>query len=144
MTRTRALALVVLIAGLAGALQHDDHTAEDARHRSTTPPSSTTPLARAARPRPVTNALVRAQDRPSLHQRQHEAAALQHRRLLDHLPLQLAGVRIEVAGLSADGRRTALLVRAGRHSRRFARTAYRQALHTFDDSGRAYELRWTR
>jgi hypothetical protein len=142
---TRALALVVLIAAAASAFAPHEHTGNDTRTRSATPRSPATPSAHSPpATTPVTRARVAAQDRLSVRERRHEAAASQRRRLLDQLPLQLAGVRIDIAGISTDGRRTVLLVRAGRHSRRFARAAYRHALRVYRDPGRSYEPRWTR
>lgn len=81
------------------------------------------------------------QDRVTRAHRDRETRAFDERPLLALLPLELAGVRIEISGLAADGRRTILRVYAGPRTAGFATTVYRRALSAAGDDGAAYELR---
>jgi hypothetical protein len=147
MTRAaRLIALVLLIPAAAALLGHDGRVGKGrAVHQ---PPGALSSAAPTPRATPTvtaaTDAQVRAQDRLTARQQRHETVGLQRRRLLEHLPIELAAVRIDIAGISADGQRTALLLHARGHSRHFARMVYRQALRTYGDSGHAYALRWAR
>ncbi len=66
------------------------------------------------------------------------------RPLLTQLPLELAGVRIDIAGLAADRETTILSIDPGTRSRAHARAIYRRVLAAYRDAGHAYELEWTR
>jgi hypothetical protein len=135
--RTTALALLVLAA--ATALQRVDRPVSE-------PPPPRPPAATGARvltptPRPATARQIAAQDRLTPHQRRRDRAALARRRLIEHLPVTLAGVRIAVTGIAADGRRTLLELDPGSRSRRFALALYHQALRVYNERNRDYQLK---
>jgi GNAT superfamily N-acetyltransferase len=147
MTRPgRLITLIVLLAIAAAALERTSHAQDPAMpRRAPVAAPRTTPRPRPhAAITPATAAQVDSQDQLDRRQRRDEAAELRGHRLLDHLPLELAGVRIAVARISPDGQRTLLVVHPGPHGRGFAHALYRQALRTYGDPGRHYELRWER
>ena len=135
----RAVALTALVLGVIVVLELPDR---DPAPRGA-PTARATPTATATPQRPpprASRAQINAQDRLTHAQRTREQRLVAARRLLDHLPLELAGVRIDVAGIAPDGRRTLLELHPGPRGRDFALTVYRQALATYGDTGRAYQL----
>jgi hypothetical protein len=134
--RTTALALLILAAAIV--LQRADKPPDEPSPR----PAATTHRVPAPTPTPATAGQIAAQDRLTPRQRRRDGDALAQRRLIEHLPIALAGVRIDLAGIAADGRRTLLELHPGTRGRRFALALYQQALHVFNDRGRRYQLRW--
>lgn len=102
-----------------------------------------TPMA-TAEPPAITAAEADRQDRVGAMHRRREARAFDRRPLLSVLPLELAGVRIRIAGLAADDRTTILSISAGRRGRDFAEALYRRALAAYGDSGDEYTVQWSR
>lgn len=137
--RARAVALTALVVVAVVVLELPDRTAppRPVPTARVTPTATATPQGRPPR---ASRAQIAAQDRLTRAQRARERRLVAARRLLDHLPLELAGVRIHVAGIAPDGRRTLLELRPGPRGRDFALTVYKQALATYGDSGRAYQL----
>ncbi len=136
--RARAVALTALVLVAIAVLELPDR---DPAPRGA-PTARATPTATATPPGPpprASRAQINAQDRLTHAQRTREQRQVAARRLLDHLPLELAGVRIDVAGIAPDRRRTLLELRPGSRGRDFALDLYRQALATYGDSGRAYQ-----
>jgi hypothetical protein len=138
--RTTALALLVLAAAIV--LQRVDRPASEPRP-SPRSPGATRTRVQPPTPTPATAGQIAAQDRLTPPQRRRDLVALARRRLSEHLPITLAGVRIDVAGIAAD-ERTLLELEPGQRGRRFALALYHQALHVYNDPGRDYQLRWAR
>jgi hypothetical protein len=137
----RGVAIVILASlALAAAALTAPPDTQRARPAPTRAVRSLVP-ARTPRPPALARAQLERQDRVDAAQRRREGAALDRRALLAHLPLALAGVTIDIAGLGADGRTTMLELDAGGRSRAYARAIYARALRTYGDSGRAYETR---
>lgn len=88
--------------------------------------------------------VINRQDRSTRRDRARESRAFDRRPLLTQLPLELAGVRIDIAGLAADRETTLLSIDPGPRSRAHARAAYERALAAYRDSGHGYELEWAR
>jgi hypothetical protein len=88
--------------------------------------------------------VIDGQDRSNRRDRERESQVFDGRRLLTQLPLERAGVTIDIAGLAADGQTTILSIDAGTRARAHARAVYQRALAAYRDSGDAYELEWTR
>ena len=65
-------------------------------------------------------------------------------RLLDRLPLERGGVRIDIAGLAPDDRITVLSIDAGTGTRAHARAIYQHQLQQAGDPADAYVLEWAR
>lgn len=108
----------------------------------TRPPDTTAAPKPTATPPSLTAAEVNRQDRVSATHRRRETRAFDARPLLAVLPLELAGVRIEIAGLAADQHTTILTIGAGPRGRRYALALYRRALAAYGDPGTAYAIRW--
>lgn len=132
----RLLAVAVLFAIAAVVLQLPEKqltlsgkAPADPATPATTPPS-------------LTAAQINRQDRVSRAHRRRETRAFDRRPLLAVLPLELAGVRIEIGGLSADGRTTVLTITPGPRGRPYAEHLYWRALSAYGDSGSAYDVRW--
>jgi len=89
-------------------------------------------------PRLTTRALDR-QDRVDRAHAALESRALEDRPLLTELPLELGPNRIDLAGLTANGR---VLLKLTGVSRAAAEAAYRQTLRALSDPGTTYEIRW--
>jgi hypothetical protein len=116
------------------------------------PPRRPSPAAATARPAPspptsppaprVDRAALDRQDHSPVDQRRRETAAFDDRPLLAQLPLELAGVTIDIAGLAADTTATILRIDPGTRSRAYALGIYRQALAAYGDRGRGYRLEW--
>src|SRR4051794_5562011 len=79
-----------------------------------------------ATPPALTPAQTNRQDRVGARHRLREVLAFDGRPLLSLLPIELAGVRIEIAGLAVDRRRTIVSVSAGPRGRDYAETLYRR------------------
>jgi hypothetical protein len=135
--RGRTTVLVLLVLAAAAALQRVDRPEGEP-----SPPAATATRVPSATPTPAAAGQIAAQDRLTPAQRRRDRVALARRRLVEHLPVALAGVRIDVAGIAADGRRTLLELDPGPRGRRFALALYHQALHVYNDPGRDYQLRW--
>ena len=110
------------------------------RDVAATPVPTRTPAPPSARPR---------RDRPPGPQHAGAIASASRsvfdgRPLLTQLPLELAGVRIDIAGLAADRATTLLSIDPGTRSRAHARAVYRRVLAAYRDAGHAYELEWAR
>lgn len=105
-------------------------------------PVTPTPTPVATAPEPLTAAQINRQDRTSAAQRRRETRAFDRRPLLAALPIELAGVRIDIAGLAADQRTTILELTPGPRGRAYAWAVYRRALAALGDSGHAYSTRW--
>jgi hypothetical protein len=88
--------------------------------------------------------VIDRQDRSTRRERERESQVFDGRPLLTQLPLELAGVRIDIAGLAADGETTLLSIDPGTRSRAHARAIYRRVLAAYRDTGHAYQLEWTR
>ncbi|MDQ8045447.1 MAG: hypothetical protein REI11_12650 [Patulibacter sp.] len=85
---------------------------------------------------------IAAQDRPSVLQQRREAQAMKRRPLLDHLPLTVGGVTIEIGGLARDDKTVLIDAVLGDRSVADARAIYEDALAAFNDRGRRYRLRF--
>jgi hypothetical protein len=88
--------------------------------------------------------VIDRQDRSTRRERERESQVFDSRPLLTQLPLELAGVRIDIAGLAADRETTLLSIDPGTRSRAHARAIYQHALAAYRDSGHAYEPEWAR
>ena len=143
---TRALLGLAAIAATAAAITAGTGQPADPREippRPAPPAPAGAPAARVTPAPPVLGReTINHQDRTSRARRRREAAAFDARPLLTRLPLELAGVRIDLAGLAPDGHTTTLAIDPGSRSRPFARRVYRRALATYRDPGRSYRLRW--
>ena len=114
--------------------------------RSGSPPRPARPRATATNtpgPTRLSRARLNRQDRVDRARRRRETDAFDGRPLLGQLPLTLAGVTIDIAGLAPNGRSTLLTIDAGERSHAHARAIYEQALRTYGDPGRAYQPRYT-
>ncbi len=108
---------------------------------SPAPTATPTPTTRPApTPRPPKAAEVNTQDRTSRAHKRRESEAMDERPLLDRLPLTVGGVTISIQGLAPDGKTTLLRIDAGEGTDAHARSVYRDALHAYRDSGRAYKI----
>lgn len=104
---------------------------------TTTPAPTSKP---APAPRPPKAAEINTQDRTSRTHKRRESEAMDSRPLLDRLPLTVGDVTISIQGLAPDGKTTLLRVDAGEGTAEHARAVYRDALHAYQDSGRAYKI----
>jgi hypothetical protein len=144
MTRPRLIGLVAATL-LAAAIATDagDPTSQNTNN-ATPRPVQTPELQRTPTPPRASRAAVDRQDRTSSRHRRREARAFDTRPLLNVLPVRRDGVRLDVAGLAADGRRALLAIDPGRRARGHALAVYRHLLAAARDSGRTYSLRWRR
>jgi hypothetical protein len=124
-----ALVLALLVAMRGG----------EPRRHDVRPAPTSTPAPPAVRPE-----VIEDQDRVSASHRRREARAFDQRPLLNALPIERAGVRVDIAGLAADGRTTVLTLSPGSRSRAFAEQVYRRALAAQGDTAAAYRIRWQR
>lgn len=137
--RARFLAYSILFVLAAVALQLPDaQLAEPIDSFRPAPPTPT------VTPSPLTSTEVNRQDRVGRAHRRRETRAFDRRPLLAVLPLDLGGVRIEIAGLAEDGKTTILSIAAGARGQRYAEDLYRRALAAYGDSGADYTVRWKR
>jgi hypothetical protein len=137
------IALAVLALAAANLTATSDRPASrprpSQRDVAATPAPTRTPV-----PPKLGRAVIDRQDRSTRRERERESRAFDSRPLLTRLPLELAGVRIDIAGLAADGRTTILSIDPGTRSRAHARAVYEHALAAYRDSGHAYGLEWAR
>jgi hypothetical protein len=144
----RALLALIAIATIAAALtgrNHEPHADRPATAPSPAPTATSTAAPRAvATPRPpaLDHDAINRQDRTGQAHRAREARLFDTRPLLSELPLELADVRIDLAGLHRDGHTLILGIEPGPRSRAYALRVYQGALHTFGDSGSGYRLQW--
>lgn len=101
--RARLLAFAALFVLAVVALQ-----LPETQVPAPSPPSSTATRPPTSTPPPLVAAQLDQQDRVGRLHRRRETLAFDRRPLLSVLPLELAGVGIEIAGLAADGRTTIL------------------------------------
>lgn len=143
----RLLAVVLAVAGVLALLEHHHRIAHhDAQRVSAPVPRPTAPPARAPSPlsladnsgRVASPAAIDRQDHVSRAHEKREARAFDQRPLLAQLPLTYHGVRIDIAGLAADGRTTRLAVTATPDATGTPRAVYQEALRAFGDTGGAY------
>jgi hypothetical protein len=141
----RALLALIALAAIAAALTGRDREphADPRTTRRPAPTATSTPRV-AATPAPpaIERDAINRQDRTGRAHRAREARVFDTRPLLTELPLELADVRIDLAGLHRDGQTVILAIDTGPRSRAFARRVYERALRTFGDSGSGYRLRW--
>lgn len=137
-SRRILLAVLVGVAAVGVALDGQDPATPSLPRPAATAQGSLS--SRNAAPRP-TRSQVNRQDQVSAAHRRRETRAFDDRPLLAVLPLELAGVKIEITGLARDGR-TELEVRPGPQGSGYARSLYRRALAVYGDSGNAYTVRW--
>lgn len=140
--RTRAVALAGLLLVAVIVIELPDAELPG-RHRPETasPPSRLRPTP--APPR-LDSRTINQQDRTNPAQRRREHRDAARRPLLAVLPINLAGVRIGVGGIGADGRTTTIAIDAGRRGRRYAAALFARALAAYGDSGAGYSVRWVR
>ncbi len=136
----RALIAVAVLAAIAAAVtlgsEQPPQRAASPR-RTSTPTPTVTPS-----PPALDRAVLNRQDRSDRRHRQREARAFDSRPLLSQFPLELGEVRIDIAGLAADGHTTIVMIDPGRRSHEFAHAVYERALTTYGDSGTAYKVKW--
>jgi hypothetical protein len=142
--RVRALIALAVVALAASHLTATSdrpapRTRPSQRDVAATPAPTRTPV-----PPRLGRAVIDRQDRSSRRDRARESQMFDSRPLLTQLPLELAGVRIDIAGLAADRETTLLSIDPGTRSRAHARAIYQHALAAYRDSGHAYEPEWAR
>jgi hypothetical protein len=138
---TRPLPLLAAIAATTAAIAFATRP-PTTRHDAATP-ATRTPSRTPAPPR-LDHATLDRQDRRSSQQRRREQRAFDDRPLLAQLPLTLAGVRIDLAGLAADHHDLIVRIDPGARSQAFALAVYRRALQAGGDTGRGYRVEWAR
>jgi hypothetical protein len=141
---TRALLALAILAAIAAAVALSTppttrHAAPAQPRRTLTPEPTRTPA-----PPELPVRAINGQDRTSAGHRAREARAFDSRRLLARLPLQRAGVRIDLAGLAPDEHTTILSIDPGGRSRAHAQAVYARELARAGDPASAYALEWTR
>lgn len=141
----RALLTLAALAAMAAAvaLSAQPSTRPTPGSPTETATATPTPAGTPAPPR-LGGAAINRQDRVSAAHRVREARVLDSRPLLARLPMTRGGVRIDIAGLSADERATVLAIDPGQRSRAHARATYRRELRRAGDPGDAYVLEWAR
>jgi hypothetical protein len=137
--------IALTVVGLAAANLTPTCDRPSSRPRPSQRDVAATPVAtRTPEPPKLGRDVIDRQDRTTRRERKRESRALDSRPLLTQLPLERAGVTIDIAGLAADRQTTILSIDPGTHARAHARAVYQRALAAYRDSGDAYELEWTR
>ena len=138
-SRSRFGVLVGLLVVAAVVLELPD----EVEQVSSWPPPASGVSKRPPAPR-LSRRQVNRQDRVPAAQRRAEAHDGRERPLVALLPIALAGVRLDLTGVSPNGERTVISIEPGSRGRAYAAALYRRALAALDDGGHAYLVRWVR
>lgn len=140
----RWLAIAGLLLLAAVGLQLPDQGLKPRLPRSEEQPAEPGKSPATPTPPALASAELNRQDRVNRAHRRRETRAFDLRPLLAVLPLELAGVRVDVVGLAADNRTTILEIAAGPRGRAYAEAVYSRTLSAYGDRGTAYTVRWAR
>ena len=135
---------VALAVGVMAAIVVPDAARQQqiAESQPTVTPSSTPVASPTPAPPQLSRQEINRQDRVSAEHAQRESDAMDGRPLLNHLPIVLGNVAIELSGAGPGGETAEVTVSHENVSRAHAREVYERTLAVYDDPGTAYTVRF--